>query len=118
MLNLIQHLLCAGLCRTSRELHHRHKHALVLFRKERGRQAHKEHRHAADNDDVHHQIAHRFTQNMADAVAVVRHAFVEQGIEPAEESTFFLMMLAGGLEQGGAQRRSQDQRHQYRKRHR
>ncbi len=95
MLNLIQHLLGTGLCSARRELHHGHENTLVFFRQERGRQAQEQHRHTADNKDIDHQIAAGLAQNMADAIAVVRHAPVEQRIEPAEESAFRLMMLAG-----------------------
>ena len=109
VLNLIKDLLSTRLGCPRRELNHRHKHPLILFGQEGGRQAQEEHRHPTDNNDVHRQIAPCLTQNTAHAVAVVLHAFIKERIKPAEETTFFLMIVAGdGLKQCCAECGRQD----------
>ena len=57
ILNLIEYLLGTHLRRPCRQLNHRHKHPLILFRQEGGRQAQEQYCHAADDDDVNQQIA-------------------------------------------------------------
>ena len=109
VLNLIEDLLSTRLGCTRRELNHRHKHPLILFGQEGGRQAQEEHRHPSDDNDVHRQIAPCLTQNTAHAVAVVLHAFIKERIKPAEEAAFLLMMVAGyGLKQRCAECGRQD----------
>ena len=105
---------CSG-----RKLNHRHKHPLILFRQEGGWQAQEQYRHAADDEHVHHQVASGLAKNTAHAVAVVFHALIKEGIEPAKEATFLLVMFTGrGLEQCGAKGRGEDQCNQHGQCHR
>ncbi len=57
-------------------------------------------------------------EHAANAALEAVGAAVEGAVEPAEEAFFLVMGIAFGLlQQGGAQRRGEDQRHQNRKAH-
>lgn len=58
-------------------------------------------------------------QDIADTPLVALHAAVEVAVEPAEEPTFLhaMVTLGNGFEHGCAERRGEDQRHQYRQGH-
>src|SRR5690606_36382494 len=102
-----------------RHAHFHHKEALVFIRQE-GRRNLGEQVPGADHDQQeHHEIAATARQHAADAALEALGAAVEGAVEPAEEPLFLVERLArpGGLQESGAQRRGEDQRHQHRQGH-
>ena len=116
--HLAEYLLGTLLGGADRQLHHRHDDALILFRQEGGRQAHEQHRQHRQHGDVDDAETHTLLDHLADPALVAVGAAVEQAVEPAEEAALLTKLaVLDRLENGGAQGRGQDQRHQHREHH-
>ena len=117
--HLIQHFLRTLLGGAGRQLRHAQEYPLVLVRQERARQTDEQPRHAHHDDQIQDQITTGAAQNVAYAVGVVVRALIEHAVKPTEETGGRAMAaFLNRLQHGGAQRWRQDQRHQYRQRHR
>ncbi|MNI40132.1 hypothetical protein D3C73_943370 [compost metagenome] len=105
--------------RTGRGLHLGEQYTLVFFRQERRWNAGEQPDHANHDQQVRQQIRDLALQDIADTALVAANATVEIAVEPAKETTLGYAVLAFGnrLEHGGAKRRGEDQRDQYRQGH-
>ena len=81
--------------------------------------AHEQPGHADNDDQVQHQITTGTAQDIAYAIGVVMRALIEHAVKPTEEAGGGAMAaFLDGFQHRGAERRGQNQCHQYRQRHR
>ncbi len=115
----INRLLSALGARTHRRLHLGIEYALIFVRQEGGWQAGKQKRHQANNHQIQQQVGCLALQDRRHAVLVARDATIKRTVKPAEETTLLVRVpFLDRLENGRAQRRRKDQRHQHRQQHR
>ncbi|MNK96608.1 hypothetical protein D3C87_1168980 [compost metagenome] len=105
--------------RAGRGLHLGEQYTLVFFRQERRWNAGEQPDHANHDQQVRQQIRDLALQDIADTAFVAANAAVEIAVEPAKETALGYAVLAfrDRLEHGGAKRRGEDQRDQYRQGH-
>ena len=117
--HLIQNFLSTLLSCASRQLRHAQEDALVFVRQERTWQTNEQPGHADNDDQVQHQITTGTAQDIAYAIGVVMRALIEHAVKPTEEAGGGAMAaFLDGFQHRGAERRGQNQCHQYRQRHR
>ena len=117
--HLIQNFLGTLLSCASRQLRHAQEDALVFVRQERTWQTNEQPGHADNDDQVQHQITAGTAQDIAYAIGVVMRALIEHAVKPTEEAGGGAMAaFLDGFQHRGAERRGQNQCHQYRQRHR
>ena len=115
--HLGQHFLGALRGRARRRNDLRIQDALILVGQERFGNAREQQGHQADDDHEHNQVAAGVVDHVHHAAFVLAIAAREVAVEPTEEAAFLVVFLSGRLEEGSAQRRSEDQRDQHRQRH-
>ena len=105
--------------RTGRKLRHTQEHALVFIWQERAWQTNEQECHPHHDDDIEQQVTTGAAQDVTHAVGVVVRTLIKHAVEPAEEA-FMLAVTAflNRLQHRRAQGWRQDQRNQYRQRHR
>ncbi len=113
-----QHHLGALLGRPHRQLHHGHDDPLILFRQEGGGHPHKEHCQHRQHGAVDQAVAHALLDHLTYTALIAVGTRIKGAVEPAKEAALGTKLaMFHRLEQGGTERRSQDQRHQHRQHH-
>src|SRR5690606_28389467 len=92
--------------------------ALVLVGQEGTGQLAEQHDHRADNHGIQQQVGYLAAQYGNHALLIAIDATFKGTVEPAEEAPLRVALALGnGLEDGGTERRREDQRHQHRQGH-
>ncbi len=118
MLHLLEHIAGARIGGTGRQLHQHEQGALVFVRQESHRQFHEPEHHQGQQRGVGEHVAPALAKHVPHHALVAGVAAIEQAVEPTEEpGGRQAMALVDRLEQGGAQGRGQDHRHQHRQGH-
>ena len=116
--HLVDHHLGALGTGAGRRLHLGEEHALVFLGEEGGGNAGEHPGHDRDDHQVQNQVRCLALEHARHAALIGIAAAVEGTVEPAEEAALGLVVVAvDGFEQGSAQRRREDQRHQHRQGH-